>query len=416
MIKNAISFLAYPVISLVYRVEVLLFILLSGVFLSQTNLPLRETFSIVKWVLLIAFVILEYLLIRFISLDIPKSKKLPPFVYLLGAYIVYLVLTSPWSISFETSLSKVISLSLLVLLSFFIIPYYSEELNRKTNLINAIYYFFVLGILYNTFNLIGGPSQISSLGAYVRYGGVFEHSNMLGLFCFSAQPVLFYKYMTSVSRGEKVINLLLIGLSMILALMSFARASLLGILIFIISFSYFYNRKLFALSVVVSLITATVVMSSPLLLELLRLAEDPLTLRDKLWDIAIDAWKENKIFGLGYGTTTLVTASRFVMYQKGFWSHQLGSRFHNIYIEVLCETGLIGLGLFLLILFSLARETVYSIQSSVGKERILGVCYLSLFFAVMIYSFFESFTLSAGNTSSIVFWLLAGLAVQKTRS
>ena len=408
---NTISFLAYPVIWFVYRVEVFLFLLLSFIFLSQTDLPLSEIFADAKWVILIVFAIFEYLLLRFISLDVSKLRKLPPHVYLFGIFILYLVLSSPWSMDFQMSLSKIISLMLLLLLSFFIIPYYSEELNKKAKLINAIYYFFVLGIICNTVIILAEPSQIFSGRIYVRFRGIFENPNTLGLFCFAAQPILFYKYMTSESKSVRLASMLFVGLSIGLALVAFSRASILAMLIFLVSFSYFYNKKFFAVAVVGSLIAGIVLLSSPLLLELIRLAEDPFSHRDKLWNIGVDSWKANKAFGVGYGTAGLITSNEFVLVQKGLTSYWLGSHFHNIYVEVLCETGLIGLGLFLLILFSIGHKTLYLIKSSTGKERVLSVCYFSLLLAVIIYSFFESFTLSAGNISSVTFWILTGLAV-----
>jgi O-antigen ligase len=209
----------------------------------------------------------------------------------------------------------------------------------------------------------------------------------------------------------KLYNIFLISVAIALPALAASRASLLGMGIILAVYFYYYNKRLFYVGTILSLLVIVIVLLSPVLLELMRLANDPLSQRDKVWELGLSAWKEKILFGAGYGTTESFTSNKYLFMAKGLTDFLLGKRFNNIYIEMLYETGIVGLLLFVASIVFLLRETYKIINSSFGEKKVLTVCYFGLLIAVIIQSIFESFILSAGNASSLAFWIFTGLVI-----
>lgn len=75
-----------------------------------------------------------------------------------------------------------------------------------------------------------------------------------------------------------------------------------------------------------------------------------LHMRLALWQSAWSIFTDHPLFGTGWGTFAEA-------YQRGGFSLETGSRFaHNLFLQLLAETGLVGLSLFLLAAFQIARR------------------------------------------------------------
>ncbi len=101
--------------------------------------------------------------------------------------------------------------------------------------------------------------------------------------------------------------------------------------------------------------------------------------REQLWEYAFDMFKENPILGLGFSSYTKYC------YMQGFqWNYLT----HNIYIELLGETGIIGLVLFIGLFIVLFMKTLKVLKMSKNKDDISLVNF-SLFMQIvfLIYGF-----------------------------
>jgi O-antigen ligase len=201
----------------------------------------------------------------------------------------------------------------------------------------------------------------------------------------------------------------MIIMALLLTIFAFSRASLLGISITIIIYLFYYHKKLFNVTALLAVIVIIVVLLSPLLLELLKLADNPLSQRDKIWDLALNEWKKHKVFGAGYGTALIFTDQKYLLFRESISIFLLGKRFNNIYIELLFEIGIIGLIMYFFVIFYMIRKVRQVMENSKSNDRLLSICYFALLIAVIVQSFFESFVLSAGNISSMIFWILTGI-------
>jgi len=414
ILNNLVSFTFFPFVSVINRVEVFTILLLFSVTFSQTIFGIREAFSIIKYIILMGLIVFEILLILLISLSYDiKRWKIQPHVWLAIIFITYIFIASFLSIDISTSLSKSVSLLMLFITALFIIPYFVDALKIRLRMINIFYYFACLILVLNIPSIFLGSSFIYSSRYYFRLNGIFENPNMLGLFCFVSLTLIVFKIIVTTKKEKRVLNIFFLILVFILSIMSFSRASLLAISVFILIILYFYKKKLFIFGVSLTAIVVVVVLISPVLLQLLRLASDPFTVRDKLWEIAITTWKSHKLFGTGYGTAGIITNNRFLFQTKGITDYLLGKHFHNIYVELLCETGIFGLGIFVTLLLMIGKEAIKKIKTNKGQNRDLAITYFAFFVAILPQSFFESFFLSAGNISSIMFWILTGIVLQE---
>ena len=82
--------------------------------------------------------------------------------------------------------------------------------------------------------------------------------------------------------------------------------------------------------------------------------------RAQVWELMLQSWKESKVFGLGFGSTSKLLTTYFptIAYP------------HNDYLKILTEFGVIGILVFLSIIFSLvatfyrcSRISTYSISA-----------------------------------------------------
>ncbi|MCB9211858.1 MAG: O-antigen ligase family protein [Ignavibacteriales bacterium] len=279
---------------------------------------------------------------------------------------------------------------------------------KLKHLLNTITYIIVLLVIVNIVTALFLPSSFTIWTNRLR--GIFDNPNTLGTFNLASMPFLLYAF--NINTGlKKAFFTIIISLNILLSLVAFSRASILGIAICLCVYFFFFYRKLFYLSILFMCLTIVIIFSSPLLLELLRLADDPFSMRDRMWEIGLLALKKNIWLGVGFGTTPTITNDIFQFTLRGITDFNLGKRFANIYIEVLVETGILGMFLFLLLIFLMVNQSIKSLKYKIGNEAILVKCYLSLLAGILIHGFFESFILSAGNTSSILFWILTGLCL-----
>jgi O-antigen ligase len=128
--------------------------------------------------------------------------------------------------------------------------------------------------------------------------------------------------------------------------------------------------------------------------------------RDKLSDVAAEMTYSNLLWGVGLGSFA-ERAEEFGA-RTGFQAAHPDRMPHNVYLAVTSETGLVGLGLFLVFLTAagfLLFQTLsapWALAANVGRALLAGFC------SLMVYNF-----VSWGLLSYQVFplfWALLGLA------
>ena len=111
--------------------------------------------------------------------------------------------------------------------------------------------------------------------------------------------------------------------------------------------------------------------------------EDLLTGRGEFYSLAFDIWKKSYLFGAGWGS--------FSNYYQIYLFNRFGVSYldaHNVYIQLLCETGIIGASLLIGLMYSILFKTYKIIKRTNIKEN----CFLNfslgyqLFFLLYCFS------------------------------
>ncbi len=115
--------------------------------------------------------------------------------------------------------------------------------------------------------------------------------------------------------------------------------------------------------------------------------------RFKVWQIAIDMFKDSPILGKGIGL--------FMSFFRDYSEHLLIQYAHNCYLQILAETGLLGLLSFLWFLIEVIRGAYKKIKE---KQDFLLIGIFAAFIAFSVHMFFDTQLYSL--QLAMLFWLL----------
>ena len=400
------DFFVYHVLKLFENIEWFFLLIFTSYFLSQSKLPFAEVFSFIKWGVLLAFVTVNLLTV---GLKLEHEKLVYDKIYwALSIFIIYLFINSLLSIDIIASVSRSFVFFITVIVCFFILPNYFNNKTLIFKLFNILFYFFFIILTINLVLTILFPHLYFRIGIYVRYSGITENANTLGMFSLISIIFILFKFRFG-RKYERLLSWLMLFLVAVNFLMTVSRSSMLGTAIIVMIFTYYYYRRWFYAIIVFGFFVLIALFLFPILLDVLRLASNPFSYRDQLFELAISKWSDAIWIGQGYGTTLTITSHLFTFLQKGYHNLLIGKHFGNMYLELLCETGLIGFILFLPIIGILFKKQRKLLKHAAGDLKILLVLYRGFFFGFLILNFFESALLAPGNGVAFLFWTFSGL-------
>lgn len=108
--------------------------------------------------------------------------------------------------------------------------------------------------------------------------------------------------------------------------------------------------------------------------------------RTQLYKVALEEWKENPLFGIGWRHFNALTTTKYGMTQ----SHEVNCD----YLQWLCETGIVGFVLSMIPIIMMIYRTVYvgkKVAKRIINKREAGIVLLALFIQIytLIYAFVE---------------------------
>ena len=201
----------------------------------------------------------------------------------------------------------------------------------------------------------------------------------------------------------RIIGIVLLGGALLL---TFSRSSWLATGAVISSLTLWLNRKLFIILLVLGLLSLLIVpYARERVLQSVN-SKDWSTGRVQLWSYAFDKMENHLLMGYGLGSfkTVLTEKERNSLPDTGV------GNWHNQYIQIVMESGIIGLVSFLWLIFELYLGMIYGLinitDQYVRGKLIGGIAVLS---SVLILSMFETFLSSpVGN---VTFFCLMGISV-----
>ena len=125
-------------------------------------------------------------------------------------------------------------------------------------------------------------------------------------------------------------------------------------------------------------------------------------LRPRIWSAAIDAAREAPWLGHGFGRE--IVASKFIPLTPKVSDHPELRHAHNVFLDIVLQTGLLGLAIFLALVFALAREyRGYLRRADLAPLGILG---LTLIAGFLVKNLTDDFM---HRHNALVFWALNGM-------
>lgn len=339
-------------------------------------------------------------------------------IFILAFYAIWF---SVLLVDYKSILSKLRSLSLLILLSaaFFFSSVYSDHplisMRGSLQYASCILCAFIaacistprtfsLGITVGStlvllFSFAFGRYSIDIMDGSYTFVGIFQSKNQLGAFggvaVIFALFNLFLFRSTVVGKSVSIVALIL-GLQT-LRVSNSATSTVVSLGCPLLFFALMIVARLKpsirlaggVLAVpLVAAATVTVLVGGGMGMLLGSLGKDvTLTGRTYLWTKGMEAFWENPLLGVGYlaywvpGRSEAETLwYEFLIFAK------TGFHFHNTYIETLVESGIIGTGLLVVILLLMLFRLAYAVISQSGK---LPIFFLVVFFMLLVRSFVE---------------------------
>lgn len=259
----------------------------------------------------------------------------------------------------------------------------NQDLKNKGNVILKGLLFYIIGITITTILYFLGISNETNLEGRDTIFGM--NQNHLGINLVVANlSILILIYYNKLNLNYKrffyiipfiFITAFIIGtasrvafISMILALFIF----------FTLKYKSFIAKLFFSISMLfISFLTYNLFFTNNFLFRRLSdsFFEGDLSKRDDLWLIALDLFRKNPIFGVG--ETGYITAYNFLPEQFAVP--------HNVFFEILCYTGFVGLFLFLNFFVPVLNKCLYALKKGDRSSIILLVPVLGLILSGQIF-------------------------------
>lgn len=324
--------------------------------------------------------------------------------------IIYLCLISFFSenkfISFKSALSQFRFLFFILFIGYLSKNEFSKKNYLKWMIIlisfvalDGIYQFF------NDKNLFGFNIDPQNPQ---RLGGVFDQELILGSFIFlSCIPIIsvMLNNLENLNIIKKIFSIFFIFLCFVSILLSGERMSfLLFCFSFILlSFIYFsYKKVLFLFVILISLTFGFIAFNKSTSIRANQFYTEISLLKHnnhiRLFSSAINVWKENIFFGVGLKNYRIkCDVEKLDIFTKK--NNLCSTHPHNFYIEILTETGLIGLILYLMLFAKITQFILLNIRKIDDNLKSLFIGCASIIFCYLwpiksSGSFFSTFTAS----------------------
>jgi len=132
-----------------------------------------------------------------------------------------------------------------------------------------------------------------------------------------------------------------------------------------------------------------------------------------LWGIAWDFFRNSPFLGVGWGNFVVLYGSYVTNIS---WIPARQFEVHNIYLQLLAETGLLGSGAFSLLIFRALRQAIRQLRCSLYPlEKALAFGVLGAIITVLLHGFVDFF-FQVSPQFSTLFWVLLALLMGSSKT
>lgn len=373
---------------------ILFFLVLVINIASQMKFGNEKALYILKFVVFVLHFIFMFIHIIKEKIHVPSRIRTIALLFYLWIFIMAL---STFHLSSYAELASaymmIASYLLLFLYSFIIFPNFLNHSKIKYISLAKAAYFAIMSAIGLAFVLGYGKPESTHFDPYslrTRYMGFFQHPNTLGLYAFMG---ICLSYLVSQLSKNKL-YLLSYPVLIYFIYSSSSRTALYATIIFII---------------------ATVVRKFSI--NLIRWTTNPLFLTFLIGFMLLSALMINwpGLFqAIDEGTSNRITVWTELLYHSDSFTKILFGQGavrtdvskDNYYVLVLINSGVVGLGVFLLIVFAVFKALLKYVQTdNLSKIMIIIYCIFAL------YSLVESVFFTLGNVFSVFLWVSVAIGI-----
>ena len=128
--------------------------------------------------------------------------------------------------------------------------------------------------------------------------------------------------------------------------------------------------------------------------------------RAQAWQGALDLGRERPLLGFGFGTEDHVFVDRYADFNS--------NTIENSYIGVFLELGLAGIGIFLVLIATVAARTVRAARRLRPEQRHVAAACAGATVAGLVLALFQSYIYAPGNNATAAVWICFFLLVAAT--
>jgi O-antigen ligase len=249
---------------------------------------------------------------------------------------------------------------------------------------------------------------------YIRAYGTFPHPNVLSAFLTVACATAIYGYISSKELKTRALYAFALFILILGNFLTFSRAGLAvsyvtmaGILVFL------WFKGSAALKPTLKRLFITILLLSVLFIAVLfpylraRTTGNIPTPYNRTYynRLGLDIIKAHPVLGVGPGNMLREMRARIQPTEE--WQVQPP---HNFLIEVACETGLIGLGIFLFLYIYLVIKLLKNTTKT--GDSTFNIVLLFVLFAILLLMFFDHYFYTIQQTQFLL-WIIIGLSIRQ---
>lgn len=328
----------------------------------------------------------------FFSISIQKGKMVLPRNSLYYVVVLLFCFASLYSISRIYSLMRVVSFAVITLAFY----NYFSLCKEREELFDELKIFGICFIAYGILNAVflGDTSR--------RAFGITGNPNSLGIWSNISFLSALAFFVSTQKKWIKASMLLAMGAAIMTAVLSGSRTYTVTIVMNLFVAVLLFQKEMPPIWKILGAIVILLWIPSAMNLisklpGIQRLQEDGLT-RGELWKEGIALWEQKPVLGWGYGVSTMLNTPEYI---KGLSELYDGLSFHNSYLVVLIEIGIIGI---LFIVLLIGQQIMHLVKAFL-KERDRRLAVVVMIMITMVLCFWGCAAMtSVGSTEGFYFW------------
>lgn len=334
-----------------------------------------------------------------------------------NAWILILILVV--CVSAMTSISLEESRNIALLMTAFIMSYFIviNTIDNKKQFRFLLYVFAfasvitaIIGIYQYIFGDVYSQAWLDSEmfeDIKMRVYSTFENPNVYGEYLILAIPIIFSLFWTEKGWLKKLVLLGMFGIDMLALVLTFSRGCWLGIILAIGILLLIIDRRFIWVGIV-GLIVLPFVLPETIMnrfLSIGNLDDSSTSYRVYIWLGTIAMLKDYWFSGIGLGTTSFNTIYPIYSYNNISAPHS-----HNLFLQLIVEYGIIGLLVFLGVLYNFYKETTIGMLK---EKNILTAGIVSGVSGFLLQSLFDNTWYNYRVV--LIFWIVIALGLVSTK-